>query len=105
MATANTPTAGALTAAAGVASVAFTVPPTVSLLTVFNRTGAGEVFITLDGSTPTVGGANQWFLPAIIGSVEIPVIEPNQSERAANATMTLYAISAAALSIWIESVQ
>jgi pantoate kinase len=100
MAGPNTPTAFAITAALNVvAAQAFGEPA--HEITVYNRTGAGEVFLTLDGSTPTVGGANQFYLPGILGAaVVITVIWPNQAENPTGSFPTLKAISAAALSLY-----
>jgi hypothetical protein len=37
---------------------------------IVNRSGTAEIFYTLDGSTPTVGGAECYIVPgAIVGSV------------------------------------
>lgn len=38
---------------------------------VINRDGAGEVYFTLDGSTPTVAGNGTLVLPAAISGVEM----------------------------------
>lgn len=35
---------------------------------VLNRDGAAEIYFTVDGSAPTVGGANCQVLPACIGA-------------------------------------
>ncbi len=45
---------------------------------VLNVDGAAEVYVTVDGSTPTVGGDGTWCLPATICSIEL---EPRTSSR------------------------
>lgn len=40
---------------------------------VLNRDGAAEIYFTVDGSTPTVGGENCRVLPAAIGGLELRV--------------------------------
>ena len=40
---------------------------------VLNRDGTAEIYFTVDGSTPTVGGAGTFVLPATIGTIEVPV--------------------------------
>lgn len=45
---------------------------------ILNVDGAAEVYVTVDGSTPTVGGDGAWCLPAAIGSLEL---EPRTSSR------------------------
>lgn len=35
--------------------------------------GAAEVYVTVDGTTPTVGGNGAWILPAVIGDLELEV--------------------------------
>lgn len=41
--------------------------------------GAADIYITVDGSTPTVAGTNCWRVPASLGSVVIDVrdADPN----------------------------
>jgi hypothetical protein len=38
---------------------------------VFNRTGTAEIFFTVDGSTPTVGGTNCQMIPAAIQGLTV----------------------------------
>lgn len=38
---------------------------------VLNATGSAEVYFTVDGSTPTVGGAGCFVLPATIAALEV----------------------------------
>lgn len=38
---------------------------------VLNRDGAAEVYFTVNGKTPTVGGNDTYVLPAAISSVEV----------------------------------
>lgn len=40
---------------------------------VVNRDGAAEIYFTVDGSAPTVGGANCFVLPAGVGSATVGV--------------------------------
>lgn len=40
---------------------------------VINRDGAAEIFFTVDGSAPTVGGANCFLLPASVGAAIVGV--------------------------------
>lgn len=42
-----------------------------SMARVVNMDGTAEVYFTVDGTTPTVGGDNCIALPAAIGSVEV----------------------------------
>lgn len=35
--------------------------------------GAAELYFTVDGSNPTIGGANCYYLPAFGGAREVPV--------------------------------
>jgi hypothetical protein len=101
MPNANTPVAWALSASANAVGTQV-LEPDIHAITVVNRpTGTSEVFITLDGSTPTVGGNNQWYVPPG-GIVTIPVATAPQAELASQTPVTLQAISATALSIWIE---
>lgn len=39
---------------------------------VLNRDGAAEVFVTVDGTEPTVEGEDCFALPATIGALEVP---------------------------------
>lgn len=41
------------------------------LVEILNIDGAAEVWATLDGSTPVVGGNGSWLLPAAVGSIEL----------------------------------
>lgn len=43
-----------------------------SRVEVVNRSGSAEVYFTVNGATPTVGGDDTHVLPAAIGSVEVP---------------------------------
>lgn len=38
---------------------------------IVNVDGASAVYVTVDGTTPTVGGDGAWVLPAAIGSLEL----------------------------------
>lgn len=44
-----------------------------SVIEVLNRDGVAEIYFTTDGSTPTVGGANTYILPATIGQLKVDV--------------------------------
>ena len=55
--------------AATVATVEFT--QNFGRIEVLNRDGAAEVYFTVDGSTPTVGGDNCQVLPAAIGYLTV----------------------------------
>lgn len=98
---AGTPQSVALTAsAAAVGSVTFAT--IVKLVTVYNRTGTNEVFVTVDGSTPTVGGNNQFYVPGFIGaSAQIPIASLNPVETPTGVFPTLRAISTGALSLYL----
>ena len=39
-----------------------------TVVEVINRSGSAEIYFTLDGSVPTVGGSNTYVLPAAITS-------------------------------------
>jgi hypothetical protein len=41
------------------------------LVEILNVDGTAEVYVTVDGSVPTVGGDGAWVLPAAIGSLEL----------------------------------
>jgi hypothetical protein len=43
----------------------------VDTIEVVNSSGTSSVFFTVDGSAPTVGGQNCYYLPAAIGSKEV----------------------------------
>lgn len=99
MATPN-PASHAVTALAN-AEADYNIPAGAKVLSVINRTGAAEVFLTTDGTAPTVAGDNQWYLPAAITQIDIPLdfSEPGETAKAAQ---TLKAISSSALSLWVE---
>lgn len=40
---------------------------------VCNVDGSAEVYVTVDGTTPAVGGDGAWVLPAAIGDLELEV--------------------------------
>lgn len=44
-----------------------------------NVDGAAEVYVTVDGTTPTVGGDGAWVLPAAIGDLELEVVGPGNT--------------------------
>jgi hypothetical protein len=48
----------------------------ISEVTVVSLDGAAAIYLTLDGSTPTVGGANTYVVPAAIG---VAAFEPPTS--------------------------
>lgn len=100
MANQNTPNSFAMSAVLNVAaSQALTA--LAQIITVYNR-GTAEVFITVDGSTPTVGGNAQWYLPAPAGSsVEITMSGPNQAEAGSGDYPVVQAISSAALLLYV----
>ena len=50
-----------------------TIDRNASTVRVMNRDGAAEIYYTLDGSAPTVGGATTYALPAAISSEDRPV--------------------------------
>lgn len=37
---------------------------------VVNRTGTADIYFTIDGSTPTVGGDNTYVVPAALGAAQ-----------------------------------
>jgi hypothetical protein len=41
---------------------------------VLNRNGVAEIYFTVDGAVPTVGGADTEVLPAALGSVDVASI-------------------------------
>lgn len=45
-----------------------TIPAGASQLTIVNRDGQAEVFFTVDGTTPAIGAAGTYFLPALAGA-------------------------------------
>lgn len=94
MAGPNTPTSHNLTAAASAVG-SWLLPVRPSLITVTNE-GTANAWATTDGSTPTVNGDDQYFIPAG-GYEEIPI-----TEIAGTGPITIQAISPAALSLWIE---
>ncbi len=49
------------------------VPKRVEILT----DGADDIYVTVDGSAPTVAGANCWRVPAIQGSTVLSVVDSN----------------------------
>lgn len=42
-----------------------------SRVEVLNVDGAAEIYVSVDGTNPTVGGDGYWVLPAAIGSLEV----------------------------------
>lgn len=44
-----------------------------------NVDGASAVYVTVDGTTPTVGGDGSWVLPAAIGDLELEVTGPGNT--------------------------
>lgn len=100
MAGPNTPISFPVTASLNtpVSAPALTIPA--HEIIIFNRS-TGEVFITIDGATPTVAGVNQYYIPAVTGaSLMIDVVQGEQSENNFVYPI-LQAISAAALSLWV----
>lgn len=59
--------------ATGTAST-FTMPTSTRRVEVMNRSGAGEVFFSTDGATPTVGG-NFRCVPAAVGAALVVEME------------------------------
>jgi hypothetical protein len=98
MAGPNTPTSHNLTAAANTAG-SWTCPVLASLITVTNE-GTANAWVTVDGSTPTVNGDGQYFVPTG-GYEEIPIVE-NTAAEGGTGTLTIKGISTGALSLWIE---
>lgn len=90
---ANTPASFGLSGAAATAASSV-IPAERKLITVTNRSSSPEVWITLDGSAPTVGGANSWYLASGV-SRTIPVLVATQ-------TTPISAIGSAAWAIWVE---
>lgn len=71
-------------------------------LSIVNRSGAGEVFLSIDGVTvPTVGGANLWFIPAAVSELIINISQGEQGEKNLF-TPYIQAISASPLSLWVQ---
>lgn len=62
------------TAASGVADTV-TLDKDYGEVEVVNRDGAGEIFFTLDGTTPTIGLAGTYMLPAAICSKRVTSVE------------------------------
>ena len=44
-----------------------------------NVDGSAEVYITVDGTTPSIGGDGAWVLPAAIGDLELEVTGPGNT--------------------------
>ena len=44
-----------------------------SSIEVISHDGAAAIYFTVDGTTPTVGGANTYFIPAAVASREVKV--------------------------------
>jgi hypothetical protein len=42
---------------------------------IVNRSGSAEVYFTVDGTTPTVGGDDCWVMPAMIGMMTTGLVE------------------------------
>lgn len=99
MAGPNTPVSFSL-AASSSAPATQTLTVAAQQLSIVNRTGAGEVFITIDGTPPTVGGTNQFFIPAAITELVIDVAQGEQGEKDLD-YLILQAISGSALSLWV----
>lgn len=59
---------------------------------VLNRVGTDEIYFTIDGTTPTVGGENCYVLPAAMGSLKVPV-------RASTTVVKLISASACEYSV------
>jgi hypothetical protein len=59
--------------AATVDTVTFT--DDLSLVRIINQDGAAKIYVTVDGSAPTVGGAKTYMLPAAISVLEIPLAD------------------------------
>lgn len=49
-----------------------TLPGNYGRVEVLNRDGSDEIYFTVDGATPTVGGDGTHVLPAQIGAVVVP---------------------------------
>lgn len=94
----NTPTSHNLTAAVGVVG-SWTCPVLGHLLTVTNE-GTAAAWVTVDGSTPSVNGDDEFFVPSG-GFEEIPVFEHSAAEGG-NPPLVVQAVSSAALSLYIE---
>lgn len=78
----------------GAAVTSVTLASGSGFVTIFNRAGTDEAFITSDGTVPTVAGASTYYLPKVIGaSVVVPV------PRAGG---TLKVISTASQSLWLQ---
>ena len=45
----------------------------VSVVEIISMDGADEIYFTLDGTDPTVGGDNTYVMPAALGSARVPV--------------------------------
>lgn len=67
-----------------------------SMVEVLNVTGTAAVYLTFDGSTPTVGGQGCVVLPAAIGSVEIRPVAPGD----AIAVVKLISSGTPGVSVW-----
>lgn len=52
------------------------VPKRIEVLT----DGADDIYVTVDGSTPTVGGANCWRVPAAAGATVIDVSDDDPED-------------------------
>lgn len=61
---------------------------------VLNRSGSAEIYFTVDGTTPTVGGTNCFVVPAAISSaiVGVPTVGPTVVKLISSGTPT-YSVS------------
>lgn len=62
------------TAASGVADTV-TLDRDYDAVEVVNRDGAGAIYFTIDGTTPTIGGDSTYVIPAVIGARVVPSVE------------------------------
>jgi endonuclease YncB( thermonuclease family) len=67
-----------------------------SAVEVVNRSGTAEVFVTVDGSTPTVGGNDCEIIPAVAGASTV-------IRRAVVADMTVRMISSGTPTITVRA--
>lgn len=77
-------------------------PTYVGRVRVWNFTGASAISFTVDGSTPTVGGAATHSLPAAIGYKEVNVPAVRSTSTQALAATSVKLISAATPSYNVE---
>lgn len=62
------------TAASGVAD-SVTLDRDYAAVEVVNRDGAGAIYFTVDGSTPTIAGDGTYVIPAVIGARKVASVE------------------------------